>query len=76
GRWIKYDYENRPVQVVLQNGTSTFFTYDYQGQRVTKIASGKKTIYIGTVYEEYSGSSETIKYIFGVRFFIFGSNLK
>src|SRR3989339_1344732 len=68
-RWIKYDYDNRPVKIVMQDGTQTEFTYDYQGQRVikrhldTQRAEQSKTLYIGTIYEKNLTSSETIKQI-------------
>jgi RHS repeat-associated protein len=67
GRWIKYDYENRPVKIVTQDGTTTSYSYDYEGQRVIKRqlnaqgAELSKTVYIGTIYEE--SGSEVIKYI-------------
>ncbi|OGS15764.1 MAG: hypothetical protein A2251_08760 [Elusimicrobia bacterium RIFOXYA2_FULL_47_53] len=62
-RWIKYDYDNRPIKVVNADGTSEEYTYDYSGQRVTKQqlnASGveqSKTTYIGTVYEKTGGNA-------------------
>src|SRR3989339_720013 len=68
-RWIKYDYDNRPIKIVMQDGTQTEFTYDYQGQRVIKRhldaqrAELTKTLYIGTIYEKNLTSSETIKQI-------------
>ena len=68
-RWIKYDYDNRPIKIVMPDGTQTEFTYDYQGQRVIKRhldaqrAELTKTLYIGTIYEKNLTSSETIKQI-------------
>ncbi|HBU69586.1 MAG TPA: hypothetical protein DEE98_04295 [Elusimicrobia bacterium] len=60
-RWIKYDYENRPIKVVNADGTSEDYTYDYSGQRVKKrvIANGSEAIsvYIGTVYEKTGGNA-------------------
>ncbi len=60
-RWIKYDYDNRPIKVVNADGTSEEYTYDYSGQRVKKrvIANGSEAIsvYIGTVYEKTGGNA-------------------
>src|SRR3989339_564089 len=73
GRWIKYDYDNRPIKIITEDGTETKMQYDYEGQRVLKtvVASGSEatSLYIGTIYEEnYTGnvtiSTTTTKYIF------------
>jgi RHS repeat-associated protein len=59
-RWIKYDYDNRPIKIVTQSGNITEYVYDYQGQRVMKktaTAQGvytSTTVYIGTIYEAKS----------------------
>jgi RHS repeat-associated protein len=44
-------------------GATNYFFYDYQGQRVKKIANGTPTVYIGKLYECTIGTCT--KYIFG-----------
>ncbi|OGS19047.1 MAG: hypothetical protein A3J83_05335 [Elusimicrobia bacterium RIFOXYA2_FULL_40_6] len=74
-RWIKYDYENRPVKIATLatiSGTATVLettdlVYDFEGQRIFKTISQNgsevsKTLYIGTVFEQ-TGSEET-KYMY------------
>jgi RHS repeat-associated protein len=66
-KWIAYDYENRPVKVVTEDGTLTTLAYDHEGQRTQQkvYAPGSSTptvsTYIGTVYEEKG--AERIRYI-------------
>ena len=76
GRRIFYDGENRPNRIIMADGSEEGYTYDYAGQRVSKVvipdpignpAVNTKTIYIGTVYDEtYEGLSliETNKYVY------------
>lgn len=67
-KWIAYDYDNRPRQVVTEDGSLTEFTYDYAGDRVSQKVyapgSSNPTVstYIGTIYEEKG--TERIKYIY------------
>jgi hypothetical protein len=35
-RWIKYDYDNRPVKIVNLDGSGEEYVYDFEGQRVLK----------------------------------------
>ncbi len=55
GRWIKYDYENRPVRIIQSDGSLTDFVYDFEGHRVQKtIIRGNErqtSFYIGHIYE-------------------------
>jgi RHS repeat-associated protein len=65
-RWIRYDYENRPVRIITPDGTTTDFVYDFEGNRVTKTISAPGTspqtsTYIGQIYEVTGG--KTIQYI-------------
>jgi RHS repeat-associated protein len=66
-KWIAYDYDNRPVKVVTEDGTLTTLAYDHEGQRTQQkvYAAGTSTptvsTYIGTVYEEKG--VERIRYI-------------
>lgn len=66
GRWIAYDYENRPVSLVTQDATLIQFAYDYEGSRtqqtVTPLGqSSQTTTYVGGIYE--LSSTSTIKYV-------------
>lgn len=55
GRALFYDAENRPYQIT-QNGVTTQFVYNGDGDRVLKIVSDgattRKTVYIGELYEK------------------------
>ncbi len=64
GRTITYDHENR-ISQITKGGTTTSFSYDDAGQRLTKSVGNTVTVYWFGNYEEtyVSGSStETIKY--------------
>jgi len=65
-RWIKYDFENRPIRIITPDGTTTDFVYDYEGSRVQKTitppsGSPQTSIYVGQIYEVTASS--TIEYI-------------
>lgn len=67
GRWVAYDFENRPVNIVTQNATLIQFSYDFKGTRtqqtVSKLnQSSQTTTYVGEIYEATSSTS-SIKYI-------------
>jgi len=78
GRWIQYDYDNRPIRIITEDGTETVMSYDYEGQRITKAVmpvggtTDFKTLYVGTIFEEnyiennYANpaSTGTTKYIY------------
>ncbi len=65
GRWIQYDYDNRPVKVITMDGSVTEFAYDFEGSRVNKVimreGTTEMTHFIGTIYE--ITGSESIVYI-------------
>ncbi|MBK8424221.1 MAG: discoidin domain-containing protein [Elusimicrobia bacterium] len=60
-KWIAYDYENRPVKVVMAEGNVTEYAYDAEGQRVKATGAGGTTYFVGTVYEDRG--TERIKYV-------------
>jgi len=64
-RWIKFDYDNRPVRIITVDGTITDFVYDFEGGRVkktiTKNTTTTSSVYIGHIYEVTG--SQTIQYI-------------
>ncbi len=66
GRWIQYDYDNRPVKVVTTDGSLTEFAYDFEGNRVKKAITrggvSESTLFIGTIYEETG--SDSIQHIY------------
>jgi RHS repeat-associated protein len=62
GRTILNNFDNKPSSITIGGATNYFF-YDYQGQRVKKIANGTPTVYIGKLYECTIGTCT--KYIFG-----------
>ncbi|MCP4481452.1 MAG: hypothetical protein GY817_01300 [bacterium] len=63
GRRIFYDYENRPIKIINQDGRKIEYMYDFEGNRVKTIENNVTTVYIGTIYEEKPG--ENICYIYG-----------
>jgi len=58
GRWLQYDYDNRPIRIITEDGIESDYQYDYEGQRVIKsvipadAGNQAQTLYIGTIFEE------------------------
>ena len=63
GRRIFYDYENRPILIVMADGTQESYTYDHEGQRIKKQTnSGNYELYYGTLFDElYSSGGSLLK---------------
>jgi hypothetical protein len=63
---LTWDAENRLI-AVSGNGTTAFFIYDGDGNRVKKIENGETTIYINRYYEKNltSGNVTTSYYLGG-----------
>jgi RHS repeat-associated protein len=66
GRWILYDFENRPIRIVTQDAALIQFTYDFQGNRTQQTTtqlgqSSQTTVYVSEIYEA-SSSTAPIKY--------------
>lgn len=66
GRWLYYDFENRPVRIVTQDATLLEFAYDFEGNRtrqaVTVVGqSSRTTTYVGGIYQ--TSGTDTVKYI-------------
>ena len=67
GRWIAYDFDNRPIRTVTQDATLIQFAYDYDGNRtqqaITQLGqSSQTTTYVGGIYDTTTSTS-SIKYI-------------
>lgn len=66
GRWIAYDYENRPIRIVTQDAVLVEFAYDFKGNRTRQIVtplwqSSQTTTYVGGIFDKLSTS--TVKYV-------------
>ena len=72
GRWVKYDYDNRPIMVVNADGSGERYAYDHEGQRVKKQAFTtaqvvtSTTVYVGTIFEKTTtaGGVDTVKTLY------------
>jgi RHS repeat-associated protein len=63
GRWVLYDFENRPVRIITQDGTLSQYEYDFEGTRTRQTitplnSSSQTTVYVGGVYD-VTGSNAT-----------------
>ncbi|NQZ07415.1 MAG: RHS repeat-associated core domain-containing protein, partial [Algicola sp.] len=61
-REIKYNSNNKPIEVSNHNGTTTYFYYGSDGMRYKQVVGDKTTYYVGGgVFEQESQAGTTIK---------------
>ena len=67
GRQIEWDVQNMPTSVIGTDGVTESYTYDANGQRVTRTRQGVTTLYFGMHEEEITSGQSTTRtlYSFG-----------
>jgi YD repeat-containing protein len=65
GRTLEWWSDNQPLSVT-SGGVSESYTYDADGQRVTKVRAGVTTVYLeGGLWEETAGGTAKLTYLVG-----------
>ena len=63
GRSYTWDHENRPTQIISGTVTENY-TYDGDGERISRASGGVTTIYLGGLWEETTAGVVTSYYQF------------
>ncbi|HEU5103109.1 MAG TPA: RHS repeat-associated core domain-containing protein, partial [Roseiflexaceae bacterium] len=63
GRSYTWDHENRPTQIISNTVTENY-TYDGDGERISRASGGTTTIYLGGLWEETTAGVITSYYSF------------